>query len=126
MCDTQQTSVRSQTAGRVRLWQQMFDLQQLGEVTFVLLLDLLVPCSLPEVGQDLSQLGDHDVVGGQSRLSLKDTDKLLINDSDRLQDLMAPESFYRRRPAPKPAPEAAGSSGAGDLDADVFRCTCAV
>lgn len=45
-------------------------------VTFVLLLDLLVSCSLPEVGQDLSQLRDHDVVGGESRLSLRDNEKL--------------------------------------------------
>lgn len=28
--------------------------------------------SLTEVGQDLRELGDHDVVGCQSRLSLKD------------------------------------------------------
>lgn len=41
-------------------------------LTFVLLLDLLVPGSLPEVGQDLSQLGDHDVIGGQGGLSLRD------------------------------------------------------
>ena len=39
--------------------------------TFVLLLDLLVPRALPQVGQDLGQLGDHDVVGGECGLSLE-------------------------------------------------------
>lgn len=43
-----------------------------ANVTFVLLLELLVSSSLPEVRQDLSQLRDHNVVGCQSRLSLKD------------------------------------------------------
>ena len=44
----------------------------MSAVTFLLLLHLLVACSLSEVRQDLSQLRDHDVVGGQSRLSLRD------------------------------------------------------
>lgn len=48
-------------------------------VTFVLLLDLLVSCSLSEVGQDLGQFGDHNVIGGQSRLSLRDTKQNLCN-----------------------------------------------
>ena len=39
--------------------------------TFVLLLDLLVPRPLSQVGQDLGQLGDHDVVSGESGLSLE-------------------------------------------------------
>lgn len=43
-----------------------------AKVTFVLLLELLVPGPLAEVRQDLSQLRDHDVVGRQSCLSLKD------------------------------------------------------
>lgn len=41
-----------------------------SHLTFVLLLHLLVAGALSQVGQDLSQLGDDDVVGGQSRLSL--------------------------------------------------------
>lgn len=40
-------------------------------VTFVLLLHLLVAGTLTEVRQDLSQLRDHNVIGCQSRLSLK-------------------------------------------------------
>lgn len=44
----------------------------LVKVTFVLLLELLVPSSLTEVRQDLSELRDHNVVCCQSRLSLKD------------------------------------------------------
>lgn len=42
------------------------------KVTFVLLLELLVPSSLTEVRQDLSELRDYNVVCCQSRLSLKD------------------------------------------------------
>lgn len=41
------------------------------KVTFVLLLDLLVSSSLTKVRQDLRQLRNHNVVRGQSRLSLR-------------------------------------------------------
>lgn len=49
-------------------------------LTSVLLLELLVARSLTEVGQDLRQLGDHDVVGCQSRLSLKEKESVRVTD----------------------------------------------
>lgn len=40
--------------------------------TFVFLLELLVAGPLPEIGEDLCQLADDNVIGGQRGLCLKE------------------------------------------------------
>lgn len=47
------------------------------ETTFVLLLDFLVACALPQVRQDLRQFADDYVIGGECRLSLRNKNSSL-------------------------------------------------